>query len=1370
MVASVRLLCVLSCLLTAPLAAQVPHPALQWLFPPDVTTPGRRELFQRVAPMGGQGLRVDGKIDPDEWRSAASVETGAAPHTAHFRAVHDGKRLYLSAVVTQPAELPVRGTPLAYNRGTPWRDDCIEWFVGIETEQGLKHYQFVVTAAGSRMAIGPQDSPSADMVDSIAADAWSAAVSSAAGSWTVEIALTPQALQLDHWPSELLFNASRAGPPPVEPLFWGIRHGAAGYSVLKLQGVPDRQPAHPALRPGAATAGSEPVVIGGTGLALATPATGLQPGHRWLELDLRLTTTQRLDQCLLSAELWGDDPRSALASAEAVPTGALVVLRIDALKLPATGAMLVVSLRENGQVQGTVRQALAGTAVVAERASSPPVNLQMDFPSTLPADLTAPVRFGVPFPPGALWHEDQVRLVDDLGHEVPAQREIAARWGPDGAIRWLLLDAQVSRQRQYRLEREPAAQATTPLRVERRADGNVAIHTGPAEYLLGAGPSPVLSIARNNQVVAKAQGTRGLYVVDQNGRVGVATADGAQVDVEAAGPLTARVRIEADYRDAAGQPMARHITRVELFAGRVEARVTHTLVLTQSTKSVWFTDIGWELAVEPGPNATGWLATDAQNPAKVLRHALGHAGSTLSLVQESHVRFLAGENRWRALASDGGAERVLGQGGECGDWTALSGGAGGLLMACRDTARQHPKEFLLSGQRLTLKLFSPRGGEALDFRSPALVRRWNLAQWVKNNEMIMYPYKGQTVESVVQAAEQLDSDAQGWAKTHELLVAPLDAAADPTASIAALVGPLSQPVLVSVDPHWVCATQALGPLHPRDAEQFPEAEQTLDQVVAAFDRRDEDTGLFGFVDYGSGPMPFPQRGDPRIGDVVRYRYSYNLRRDLLLLAARSTQRSLRLFAQRANRSACDNYFAHWDGPSRVKGGWIMSPGVDDLIAAYPSLPYWWQGPTGFDTAASSEPENLMLLYYLTGDPRAREVTLNYLHALKASWSLANVAGQYFALRYLGQLILAYEFTHDPDFRRMIVATRDLLHDPQALLLVNHWVYSPSYKVSQDLQYLIKSVTTVGDPVLEQWAERRAWYLAETNLGDVVRYQSSKGLIASFLTARTRDRFVAEEMALAIRQLGIHYDPNTQQVVDTRNIALSAARVGAIMTGICYGEDAVTRLDAHRAAVASWVGASVGKAADPVTVYLRKPAREPVTIRAACSTTTGAVRLDLIDPPEGSLATDLNRQQTLVGGYTTRIELEKYSPAGVYRLRAPNELLVFTDGSAPLVLHAPGEWTPTPEQRPWAPIFFRVPPEATQAAITFTGTARLRLPDGAPYAQGKPLTGRVALPPTPGLWSFEPVRPGTVKVEGLPPFFAFRSAEFYFEPKLPTAPN
>ena len=57
--------------------------------------------------------------------------------------------------------------------------------------------------------------------------------------------------------------------------------------------------------------------------------------------------------------------------------------------------------------------------------------------------------------------------------------------------------------------------------------------------------------------------------------------------------------------------------------------------------------------------------------------------------------------------------------------------AGGLLVGCRDAARQHPKEFEVFADRMVLHLFSNRAGEELDYRTKTLMKRWNLPEWIR---------------------------------------------------------------------------------------------------------------------------------------------------------------------------------------------------------------------------------------------------------------------------------------------------------------------------------------------------------------------------------------------------------------------------------------------------------------------------------------------------------------------------------------------------------------------------------------------------------------------------------------------------------------
>jgi hypothetical protein len=56
---------------------------------------------------------------------------------------------------------------------------------------------------------------------------------------------------------------------------------------------------------------------------------------------------------------------------------------------------------------------------------------------------TYPVQAGVPFPKGALWSAERVRLVDAQGRAVPFGLTVRSRWGSgEASIRWLGVDFQ----------------------------------------------------------------------------------------------------------------------------------------------------------------------------------------------------------------------------------------------------------------------------------------------------------------------------------------------------------------------------------------------------------------------------------------------------------------------------------------------------------------------------------------------------------------------------------------------------------------------------------------------------------------------------------------------------------------------------------------------------------------------------------------------------------------------------------------------------------------------------------------------------------------------------------------------------------------
>ena len=112
-----------------------------------------------------------------------------------------------------------------------------------------------------------------------------------------------------------------------------------------------------------------------------------------------------------------------------------------------------------------------------------------------------------------------------------AQKEITGRWPIEKTIQWVRFDALVSSDRQYAVEVGPASEESAPpLRLTlTESNGKLTVDTGTATYVLGRGISPIEEIRSREKRLATSSGARGLYLIDQNGRVASAAATGETV-------------------------------------------------------------------------------------------------------------------------------------------------------------------------------------------------------------------------------------------------------------------------------------------------------------------------------------------------------------------------------------------------------------------------------------------------------------------------------------------------------------------------------------------------------------------------------------------------------------------------------------------------------------------------------------------------------------------------------------------------------------------------------------------------------------------------------------------------------------------------
>jgi len=1130
----------------------------------------------------------------------------------------------------------------------------------------------------------------------------------------------------------------------------------------------------------------------GEGIRLAVQRPYARAGERWVDGALEVMHRGTpLEGMRVRARLYALGETRPVAEISAAPERDAGRIWVDLRRHGLSDARLSVALLQEGEEKGVAEAFLSARPCETPLHPEHRIPVHIDVPEELGPVRSWPVTFGVPFPAGALWEADGLRLVDGEAKEIPSQKEVAGLWGMEGSVKWVRFDALVSSQDGCSVEvASPGAGAEPVARVTVAQDsGRLVLDTGAARYVLGRGVSPIHEVWLGKARVASSSGVRGLYVIDQEGRMASASADGETVEVEARGPAAACVRFEGFYRTAEGESLARYITRVEGFAGHAFANVTHTLTLTRSTEQVWFREIGWELAVVPGRDPRAVFNVSRDEPARTVSRALGEGVRSVHMVQEDGLRLGVrparpmsipwtaaprGTNRCAVVAEGRDGASTLFTGEEMGDWAALAGERAGLMLSCREAARQHPKAFEVRGDRIVLHLFSNRAGGELDFRIETLMEKWGLKDLEPD---CIDPER-------LEAVSRLKSDAVGWSKTHEMLVGPLASGwlKDAAARLCELG---RRRVYAHVDPRWIYRTGALGPLHPRDPERFPAAEKAID---ACFRSRQEGVPgevYRGFMDFYAGPH-FAKHRD-------RWRETSSFLTDSWRLYARSADRSLREFAEGANRAFMDNCVAHWDGERKKRGLFIgAGPGVLPGTGTG-AFPLYWESFPVFSANLTSV-DRSVLDYYLTGYRRGKDIVLQYAEALKREWKPGpeGGAGRGRLILILRGLLQAYGFTWDPYLRAQAEATLTRgIYDPEGeVLLTKRRAYgSTTYKTRTDQDVFVEAWDLIGG--------RRSYDIA-MKLGRHHWNQSGvmgriSGITAHFLYRETQDPSIAAGLDHFMRGAGALYDAKAGRTRTERSGWPGLAR---LFQGLPAAMDVMAQSGADREWLVAWLDFAHDRG--PVSIFALKGDEEALdlTVRGAylmgetpvgvLVDLGGAVRLVVHAAAEREWAgKDLHQVRQISGG-VSHVRIPKDAPGGLYEVVMTDPALVgeevrlveqrpivqtgkgaktvIADGRAPMVLHAPNGWQPA-RLRPVPGVYFNLPEGTREGRITFEGSARLFSPGGVPFKGGKPLRGSVPLPADrPGLWSFETVEAGTVRGEGFPPYFAMGDPEFYFDPE------
>ena len=495
-----------------------------------------------------------------------------------------------------------------------------------------------------------------------------------------------------------------------------------------------------------------------------------------------------------------------------------------------------------------------------------------------------------------------------------------------------------------------------------------------------------------------------------------------------------------------------------------------------------------------------------------------------------------------------------------------------------------------------------------------------------------------------------------------------------------------------------------------------------------------------------------------------------LRSDLWYLYARSGERDVRQFAEGTNRTFADAILAHWDGVNTVRGLIRANSGLGF------SLPFYWGPSARLQIASSTNHENLMNHYYLTGWRRAKDCMDEYVDGIKRFWtpSKAKRTGRIIALfRYLVQ---AYGFTFDPEMKTLAEATFDILSDDRGVigLTKDRPRDSTSYKASVDSRALIDAWNLLGDEKYRRMLMQFCDYylqMLDHPRGPII-YAAPFPRLISFLYDQTGNQMWAELLALQLKRAARTYDPGKDALVGVR---LAAHNSTFYFEGVPYSLDLICRAGADKRHLTSWIGYS--DFGFDTSVIVKKGREQDVTLHARTdgrqNLRAEAVGGTRIRPLRPSTVAGLGMLRVSEGGKdfrhcwgAARISIPMDAPAGEYEVLLPNkgEQFVIADENVPMVLYAPEYWKPRLLQAPRARYYFRSTGKRKDARIFFEGTSRLFSPDGQAAFGGKPQHGWVKIPQgRKGLWSFEVIDNGLIAVKNIPPFFAMADKARFFIP-------
>lgn len=1002
-----------------------------------------------------------------------------------------------------------------------------------------------------------------------------------------------------------------------------------------------------------------------------------------------------------------------------------------------------------------------------------------------------PLYVGVPFPQGVLKKGDPVRVIDEQGNEVPSFSRVMALWPGTNQVRWLGVDFQGNPQQSYQVVRGQPMIPEQRIQLKQQ-DEDFWVDTGRARYHVPATGALIgqLSVWQGEdkpwRVVIENSMGDDLYVVDQNGREGIAGRDQehGQLSVEHGdSPLHVTLRREGEYIAEDGTRLAKHITRIHFHAGEVGCRIEHTLVLTEDTEQLWLSDYGVRFRYANGVRAKEVLfPADPEDRGERLRY---------SLQEYPHVSLLQSRAFWlsrmdleedclfeiKGVNAESNPQNLY-QGKLAGDWMVVNTDSGGFGVTLRKLWQHYPKELAASPNMLRVHLWSGNSGNAMDMRLASLVERVP-KDWL-NEE-----YHG---KEPMEAFFRTKANGVGVARTHEILFSPLNGseAGDLFIDSSRL---FSEKVVFYPDPWWLRESEAMGRFHPYDSERFPDEEGFMESWFDQYHEVHQAWGNYGFLDYGAGPHVWYKKPNdgPLAGQWIPFlnRYSrkdYGYHAHLWRMFVRSGMRKYFDAAEKYTRHRLEVVMNHVDWKGKIKG----------TYQAFPAGPIYWGTRSSFHNDSGTDIRSFAYLYYTTDYRLAREMLGHYGEALKRVWN-SEKQGPIRGTRpfaSLKNIATVYQETGDPELKEIMEIQTEWLADleaPQGVDEQRELTHLAKYGVKSGAMHRVWEISgneTAGLSML-----KGATTYASTSLGSqpFTYFNAIIGEQVAGGWHLTHDPMFARTLLRDMRLAVTHYqnpDGSWKQMYDRYPVA--AANVYPL-GGMAFAMDALydfQKRHGHMPDLPPFARqAGFGR---KVLVAFEKPEGQPVRLDVRSRGAIAPVVYDALGQPIDSVrAVPFTDQLYSREPLATRYELEVPAelPEGVYLLDSGSNgemwEVTWTDAEK-IVMAAPGGMVMGPGGRSWgnrimpatpdhlAWVYFHVPVNARLFQIFSSGKSTLRTSEGTLISIGEE-DGfeRVRVPEgmNDSLWAIRADESSFVQWVGLPDWVAYGQAERFFTPDI-----